>query len=108
MANNTPVNSMISDSVSQANVEVLGSSPAVGMVTVYQSLGHSTGMLFETAVGNQQQLAIASQAAANQGIIQIYTVNTMANAAATNKIAGADTPNTIMTLTAAEKGLDSV
>lgn len=97
MAGNTPVNGQITDSVSQTNVEVLGTAPAMSMGTTYQSLGHSTGLLFESSVGAQQQLAIAAQAAANQGVIQMYTVNTMAGAAATAKIANGDTVDTAMT-----------
>lgn len=97
MASNTPVNGQITDSVSQANVEVLGSAPAVSLGATYQSLGHSTGLMFESAVGAQQQLAIAAQAAANQGVIQMYTINTMASAAATSKIAEANTPSETMT-----------
>lgn len=96
MANNTPVNGQITDSVSQTNVEVLGAAPAMSMGATYQSLGHSTGLLFESSVGAQQQLAIAAQAAANQGVIQMYTVNTMAGAAATAKIAHSDTADTTM------------
>ncbi|MCJ9429358.1 RebB family R body protein [Kordiimonas marina] len=96
MADNTPVNGQITDSVSQSNVAVLGNSPAVGLGAIYQSLGHSTGLMFENAVGAQQQLAIAGQTATNEGVIQIYTVNTMASAAATSKIAASDTPSTMM------------
>lgn len=96
MASNTPVNSQISDSISQTNTEVLGSAPATAMGATYQSLGHSTGVLFESAVGAQQQLAIAAQAAANQGVIQMFTVNTMASAAATAKIADSTTPDDTM------------
>jgi len=96
MADNTPVNGQISDSVSQTNVEVLASAPAMAMGATYQSLGHSTGLLFESSVGSQQQLAIAAQAAANQGVIQMYTVNTMAGVAATNKIANSGTSDTAL------------
>jgi len=42
--------------------------------------------------------AISAQAATNQGVIQIYSVNTMAAAAATNKLARSDTPNWMLTL----------
>ncbi|MFC4347532.1 RebB family R body protein [Kordiimonas lipolytica] len=108
MAMPTAVNSQITDSVSQANVEVLGSSPAMGMGAMYQSLGHSTGILFENSVGAQQQLAIAAQSAANQGVIQIYSVNTMAGATAAAKIANSDTSETMMSLMTALKGVESV
>lgn len=108
MADNTPVNGQITDSVAQANVEVLASAPAMGMGAVYQSLGHSTGILFESSVQAQQQLAIAAQAAANQGVIQMYTVNTMASAAATAKLANSNNPDTLMSTVSAFDALDQL
>lgn len=72
MAENTAVNSQITDAVTQTNVKVLGEAPAMAMGTLYQSLAHSTGILFENAASAQQQLAIAAQAATNQGVIQMY------------------------------------
>lgn len=105
MANPTPVNSQITDSVSQANVEVLGSSPAMSMGAMFQSLGHATGLLFENGTNAQQQLSIAAQAATNQGIIQIYSVNTMAGATAAAKIGQSDTSDTMMSLMAALKSV---
>ncbi len=108
MAMPTPVNGQITDSVTQANVEVLGTAPSMGMGSIYQSLGHSTGIMFENAVGSQQQLAIAAQAATNQGVIQIYSVNTMAGATAASKIAQSDTPDTMMSLLTALKASNGV
>jgi len=107
MALPTPMNGMITDSVTQANVQVLGSAPSMAMGAIFQSLSHSTGILYENAVSSQQQLAIASQAATNQGVLQIYSVDTMAGAAATSKIAGSDTPNTMMALMSALKATES-
>jgi len=101
------MNGMITDSVTQANVQVLGSAPSMAMGAIFQSLSHSTGILYENAVSSQQQLAIASQAATNQGVLQIYSVDTMAGAAATSKIAGSDTPNTMMALMSALKATES-
>ena len=103
MAMPTPVNGQITDSVTQANVKVLGDAPAIAMGAIYQSLSHSTGILYENAVGSQQQLAIAAQAATNQGVIQIYSIDTMAGAVATSKIAQSDTPDTMMSLLTALK-----
>jgi len=101
MAMPTPVNGMITDAVTQTNVKVLGDAPAMAMGAIYQSLSHSTGILFENAVSSQQQTGIASQAATNQGVIQIYSVVPMAAAVATSKIAQSDVPdNTLSLLTA--------
>ena len=84
---------MITDAVTQANVKVLGDGPALAMGAIYQSLAHSTGILYENAASAQQQLAIAAQAATNQGVIQIYSVDTMAGAVAAAKLAQSDVPD---------------
>ena len=107
MAMPTPVNGQITDSVTQANVKVLGDAPAMAMGAMFQSLAHSTGILYENAVSSQQQLAIAAQAATNQGVIQIYSVDTMAGAVATSKIGQSDTPDTMMSLLTALKATQS-
>ena len=98
MALPTPVNGQITDAVTQTNVKVVGEAPAMAMGAIYQSLAHSTGILYENATSSQQQLAIAAQAATNQGVIQIYSVDTMAGAVATSKIAQSDTPDTMLAL----------
>ena len=98
MALPTPVNGQITDAVTQANVKVLGDAPAMAMGALYQSMSHSTGILFENATSSQQQLAIAAQAATNQGVIQIYSVDTMAGAVATSKISQSDVPDNMLAL----------
>lgn len=107
MAYPTPVNDQITDAVTQSNVKVLGDAPAMAMGAIYQSLAHSTGILYENAASSQQQLAIAAQAATNQGVIQIYSVDTMAGAVATSKIAGSDTSDNMLALLTALKGTTS-
>ncbi|MEI9989808.1 MAG: RebB family R body protein [Rhizomicrobium sp.] len=82
MAEPTLVNGQITDAVTQANVKVLGDAPAMAMGSLYQALAHSTGILFENAAAAQQQLAITAQAATTQGVMQIYSVDTAAAAAA--------------------------
>ncbi len=101
MAWNTPVNGQITDAVTQTNVKVVADAPAMAMGTVYQSLAHSTGILYENATSSQQQLAIAAQAATNQGVIQIYSVDTMAGAVATAKLAKSDVPDNMLALLSA-------
>src|SRR5437588_2486325 len=104
MAIPTAVNGQITDSVTQANVKVLGDAPAMAMGAIYQSLGHSTGILYENAASAQQQLAIAAQAATNQGVIQIYSIDTMAGAVAASKIAQSDVPDTMIARKTAVRG----
>jgi len=107
MALPTPVNGQITDAVTQANVKVLGDAPAMAMGALYQSLSHSTGILFENATSSQQQLGIAAQAATNQGVIQIYSVDTMAGAVATSKISQSDVPDNMLALMSALRASSS-
>ncbi|AXE34820.1 RebB family R body protein [Chromobacterium phragmitis] len=83
----TQVNNQITDAVTQANVKVLAEAPAMALGSIYQSMAHSTGILFQNAVSAQQQQNTLAMAAANQGVMQIYSLNTMAGAAATEKVA---------------------
>jgi hypothetical protein len=98
MAFPTPVNGQITDSVTQSSLAVLGNAPAIAMGTVYQSMAHSMGVMFQNAVQAQQHAAISSQAATNQGVIQIYSAPTMASATATSKLARSDTTDLLLTL----------
>ncbi|HEY2068056.1 MAG TPA: RebB family R body protein [Rhizomicrobium sp.] len=104
MALPTPVNGMITDAVTQTNVKVVAEAPAMAMGAIYQALAHSTGILFENATSAQQQTAICAQASTNQGVIQIYSVDTMAGAVATSKISQSDVPDTLLALLAALRG----
>ncbi len=86
MAIPTAVNDQITDAVTQANVKVLAEAPAMAMGSIYQTMAHSTGILFENAVSAQQQQNTLTQASTNQGVMQIYSMGTMSDAAATEKV----------------------
>ncbi|WP_068085811.1 RebB family R body protein [Polycladidibacter stylochi] len=98
MADPTTVSPMITDAVTQANVKVVAEAPAMAMGSLFQSLAHSTGILFENSVSAAQQQNTLAQAATNQGVIQIYSMDTMAGAAATEKVGQAGTPDQMATL----------
>ena len=87
MAFPTAVNSQITDAVTQSNVKVIGEAPALAMGSIYQSLAHSTGILYANAVAAQQQMNTLAQAATNQGVIQIYSIDTTTTGGATDKVA---------------------
>ncbi|WP_027211927.1 RebB family R body protein [Burkholderia sp. WSM2232] len=87
MAFPTAVNNQITDAVTQSNVKVVAEAPAMAMGSLYQTMAHSTGILFQNAVSSQQQQNTLSQAAANQGVMQVYTLDTTAAAGATEKVA---------------------
>lgn len=87
MAFPTAVNDQITDAVTQSNIKVIGEAPAFAMGAIYQSMAHSTGLLIQNAVAAQQQQNTLAQAAANQGVMQIYSIDTTAAAGATEKLA---------------------
>ena len=74
------VNEQITDAVTQTNVKVVAESPAMALSNVYQTAAHSTGIMFENAVNNQNQQNILGQAATTQGVMQIYSMDTVADA----------------------------
>ncbi|WP_185216892.1 MULTISPECIES: RebB family R body protein [unclassified Chryseobacterium] len=82
----TKVNQQITDAVTQANVKVLGDAPAVAMGNLYQAMAHSIGILFQNAVSAQNQQNILAQAATTQGVMQIYSIDTVADAISITKI----------------------
>lgn len=87
MAFPTAVNDQITDAVTQSNVKAIGEAPAFAIGALYQTIAHSTGILFENAVAAQQQQNTLAQAATTQGIMQIYSIDTTAAAGATDTVA---------------------
>jgi len=86
MAYPTPVNSQITDGVTQSGVNVLGNAPAMAMGLIYQSAAHSMGLVFENTVMAQKQASICAQAATNQGVVQIYSASTLAATVAATRV----------------------
>ncbi|WP_165190463.1 RebB family R body protein [Caulobacter soli] len=107
MALDTPVNSQITDAVTQTNVKVMAEAPAMAMGAIYQSLAHSTGIMFENAAAAQQQQAILAQAATTQGVMQIYSFDTAAAAATVAKVGQSDVPDNMLSLLAALRAFGS-
>ena len=105
MAYRTPVNSQITDAVTQQNVAVLAAAPAIAMGAIYQSSAHSIGILFQNTTAAQRQASICAQAAANLGVMQIYSVNTMAAAMAARKLAQTNSTNNLITTLAVLRSL---
>ncbi len=83
------VNHQITDAVTQSNVQVVASAPAIALANVYQSAAHSTGLMFENAVNAQSQQNILAQTATTQGVMQIYSMDTIADSIAVAKMLGA-------------------
>jgi hypothetical protein len=88
---NTVVSEQITDAVTQSNVKVVAEAPAMAMALVYQTMSHSTGLMFENAVNSQNQQNILGQTATTQGVMQIYSLDTISDAVAISQILQAGT-----------------
>lgn len=86
MANPTADNSQITDSVTQANTQILGDAPAQSLGNLYIATSQALANAAHNATNNQQQTYIAMQAAITQGIATLYSVDTASTGVATEKI----------------------
>jgi hypothetical protein len=88
MAFPTAVNNQITDSVTQANVKVLGDAPAMAMGNLYQATAQALANAAHNATTAQQQAAITAQAATTMGVATLYSIDTASTGIATTKILG--------------------
>ncbi|HVJ02152.1 MAG TPA: RebB family R body protein [Sphingomonas sp.] len=72
MAFPTAVNSQITDAVTQANVQVVGTAPAMALANLYQATAQALANAAHNATAQQQQLWITAQAATAAGVTLIY------------------------------------
>lgn len=86
MADHTPVNSQITDAITQTNLTVLGNAPAQSMSNVYQVLAQSVGVSMQNAVTNQQSMNTIDTAIVAQGVNMLYALDSTADAKATQEI----------------------
>jgi hypothetical protein len=89
MAFPTAVNSQITDSVTQANVEVLGTAPATAMGNLFQATSQALANAAHNATMAQQQSNITAQAATTMGVATLYGIDTASTGMATKAILGA-------------------
>lgn len=86
MAFPTKVNEQITDSVTQANTQVLGDAPAVALSNLYIATSQALSNAAHNATSAQQQSAITEQASTTMGVATLYCVNTASAAVGSNKI----------------------
>ena len=86
MAFPTAVNSQITDSVTQANVEVLGNAPAIAMGNLYQATAQALANAAHNATNAQQQSFVTSQTATTMGVATLYALDTASTGVATSDI----------------------
>lgn len=88
MAFPTAVNDQISDSVTQSNVQVLGSAPAIAMGNLYQATAQALANAAHNATLAQQQMYVTAQAATTMGVSLLYSLDTASTGKATKTILG--------------------
>lgn len=88
MAFPTAVNSQITDSVTQANLQVLGTSPAIAMGNLYQATAQALANAAHNATQAQQQMYVTAQAATTMGVSLLYSLDTATTGVTTSKIFG--------------------
>jgi len=105
MARATALNDQVPDAAGQAGVLVLGDATTLAAAALYQSLAHSTAVLYEGAAAQYQRSQAAAQAAAVLGTVQLYAIGTMAGAVATGRIAeaGAAAPSLLQLVESARQ-----
>jgi len=86
MAFPTAVNSQITDSVTQANTQVLGVAPASAMANLFQATAQALSNAAHNATTSQQQSNITAQAATTMGVTTLYSIDTASDAVGTSKI----------------------
>jgi hypothetical protein len=86
MAYPTHVNDQITDSITQANVQVLGDAPAVAMGNLYQAMAQALANAAHNATNAQQQSYVTAQAATTMGVATLYSLDSAAIGAAAEDI----------------------
>ena len=88
MAFPTAVNSQITDSVTQANVQVLGDAPSIAMGNLLQATSQALANAAQNATAAQQQTNVTAQAVTVMGVNLLYSLDTASTAMAPKTIFG--------------------
>lgn len=86
MAFPTSLNSQITDSVTQANVKVIGDAPAMAMGNLYISTSQALSNAAHNATSNQQQAFVTMQASTTQSVATLLSVDIASTGMATLRI----------------------
>jgi hypothetical protein len=82
----TSLNSQITDSVTQANVKVIGDAPAMAMGNLYISTSQALSNAAHNATSNQQQAFVTMQASTTQSVATLLSVDIASTGMATLRI----------------------
>lgn len=80
MAIPTPLNGQITDSITQANVQVLGDAPAMAIANLYQATAQALANSAHNATFAQQQMFVVAQAATTAGVAMLYSLRSAESA----------------------------
>jgi len=80
MAENTAVNSQVTDSVTQVNTNTLGIAPATATGNLYQAMSYALGLATLNSSNAQQQSNMTAQASSTMGITTLYAIDTATDA----------------------------
>lgn len=72
MSNDEAVSAQVTDSITQANVMVLGNGQAYSLAQSTLAMSQAQSVLFANMVSSQQQQSLANSAGVTRGIIQLY------------------------------------
>ena len=68
------VNPQLSHAITQTSLKVLGEAPATALAELYQTLASSLALAAMNAVQAQQNMNIAQQAATNEAVAMLFSV----------------------------------
>jgi hypothetical protein len=80
MAFPTALNSQVTDAVTQANVKVLGDSPAMAMGNLFVATSQALSNSAHNATSAQQQTGLTGQAATTQSVSTLFSIDTATTA----------------------------
>jgi hypothetical protein len=86
MAQQTAVNDQITDSITQANTEVVGVAPANAMGNLYQSFAQALSLAALNSTTAQQQSSMSAQATTTMGVTTLYSIDTATDAVGASDI----------------------
>lgn len=86
MAFPTAVNDQITDSVTQANVKVIGDAPAIAMANLYQATAQALANAAHNTTSAQQQSNLTAQATTVMGVATLYSIDTASTGVAIPRI----------------------
>ena len=82
----SPVNSQITDAVTQAQVSVLADAPTVAMGNLYQATSQALANAAHNATAAQQNANTILQATTTQGVALLYAIDTASSSVGVAKI----------------------